>query len=102
MEDKTYYVHFDEKVTTWIRNTVAVKGCSSYKEAAEKVIKNIKNDHFEYYTNSDISICDTEEMSDCEEPLSPSENGQMDTIEVLDEDYQVMWDNVDGYYEDNK
>jgi hypothetical protein len=92
-----YYIHVDEKVTTWLRHTVKVENCSSYKEAVEKVIKAIQDDNL--YSSDSVEPVDSEELCDTETSMTIEENEGFHTVEILDEEYQPIWDNVNKWYE---
>ncbi len=98
---KTFYVTLDEKVITWVRNTVQVKNCNSYREAVKKVVDSINSNEGIYCSNSDIYTVDSEELCDTEEPMSVSENEGFPTVEIL-EKHNVIWNNVDRYIKKSK
>lgn len=102
MSDEKFYVILDEKVTTWVRHKIQVKHCACYNEAVEKVIQAINSNMGIYCADTDVCPMDSEELCDTEEPMTVSENGGFDTLEILDKNYQVTWDNVNGYAENNK
>lgn len=90
---ETFYVTLDKKVTTWIRTTVSVKA-GSYEKAVKKVVESIDNNG----DCNNLSIIDYEELPESEEFITPFENNHSPTIEIM-KNYEVIWNNVDGYTE---
>lgn len=87
------YITFDQKVTTWIRHLVQVRGVSTREEAIEKVKQSILRDNI--FTDPDIFPVDLHELVDCEEPMTVEENGGESTIEILGNKNQPIWNNAE-------
>lgn len=88
-----YTISVDEKVTAWIRRNVKVEA-DDYDEAVLKVIKDIEK----YSTvNEYLEDSMSDYLLDTEEPMTVKENGGYDTIEVLNEQGDMIWNNVDKY-----
>lgn len=97
----TFFVSLDEKVTTWVRHTIQVNDCKSYKEAVDKVVNSIKDNFGLYCSGKDMFSVGSEELYETEEPVK--ENNGFPTIEILGKKAgQVVWNNVDGYVKDNE
>lgn len=94
-----FYIKVDQKVTTWIRNTVAVEA-DSKEEAIKQVIKDLKDK--DVYQ---LAVMDSEELCETEEPLTVKDNDGEPTIEIMDHykdgyglySYGVVWNNVDEF-----
>ncbi len=100
MENKGFYITVDQKVITWLRETIYVKNVQNEQEAIQKVINSIELNR-DIISNEDVHFVETEELYDLDEPLSPDDNGGCSTIEIIDKQHNIIWDNVDGYAEDN-
>ncbi len=87
------YVTVNEKMTTWVRHIFQVDNVTSKQEAIDKVVEVYKKDYDPAYDDKDIEIVDSIEMCDCEESMSVKENGGYATIEVMNENNKVIWDN---------
>lgn len=88
-----YTISVDEKVTAWIRRNVEVEA-NDYDEAVLKVIKDIEqHDAVDEYLEDSMS----DYLLDTEKPMTVEENEGYDTIEVLNKQGDIIWNNVDKY-----
>jgi hypothetical protein len=95
-----FYFTLDQKITSWYSVPISVTADSH--EEAVKLLKERLNS-----AESDVELLDLidgeevevmygdgETINGSEEPLTPSENGGMSTIEVVDEDsMQIIFQN---------
>lgn len=91
--DKKFYVKVDEKVTVWNRHTLQVKNVATVQEAIDKVI-HLYEKNQDMYDDPDVFPTDVEALWDTEEGLTPQENEGWATIEILDQQYDPIWNNV--------
>jgi hypothetical protein len=90
-----HLIRVDEKVSGWERNTYEVEA-EAYEEALHKIISLIETN--DYPEDSDgVTMIDSEYLYDTEERMAVDDNDGCGTIEVLDKDYYVYWDNVNKY-----
>lgn len=80
-----------EKVTTWLKHTIQVDNVRSRQEAIDVVIDYYKGENEPPYED-DLYTVTTEELCECEETLTPEENGGHSTIEITDNN-KVVWNN---------
>lgn len=93
MEIDYQYVTLDEKVTTWLRHLVQVRNVNNYEEAVEKVKDLIIKD--ELFNHPDIFPVESQELSDCEVPMTIEENNGEATVEILDNKCETIWKNTE-------
>lgn len=82
-----------EKVTTWLRHVIGVEEVDSHKEALNKVIECYKENN-DPWDEDNMYILDSREETEVEEPMTVEENGGCSTIEIVNRDGQVVWDNA--------
>ena len=82
-----------EKVTTWLRHVIGVEDVNSHQEALNKVIECYKED-IDPWDEDNICILDSEEQYETEESMTVEENGGCSTIEIINKNNQVVWDNA--------
>lgn len=85
-----HYVRVNEKVTTWLEHTFQV-AANSEDEAINKIIDCYKRGD-DPFCEKEIYIVDSQEMVECETPISIKENDGFSTIEVL-KNKKVIWEN---------
>jgi hypothetical protein len=70
-----------------------VKEVDSHKEALNKVIECYK-ENIDPWDEDNMYILDSREETEVEESMTVEENGGCSTIEIVDRDGLVVWDNA--------
>lgn len=97
MEQFMFYQ--DEKITCWERNTFLVKA-ESYEKALE-FIKSLEGEDLRSHEEDGIlEFLDCETLYETAEYMSLNENNGQVTLEVLDSNYDVIYNN-EQKHEDN-
>lgn len=82
--------HIDYKVTTWRKIYVPDE---KMQEVIEVLVTN--PDAYTIYETMDVhGVYDISDEADCEEPMLPEENNGMSTIEMYDNNGQLVFENA--------
>jgi hypothetical protein len=100
--------HIDYKATVWFRIPVHNDDTlETIKQMLEKGYNPARLYEELYQKGDSDSLGDRETLWDTEEPMSPSDNDGQPTIELVDEERNILWDNskkqdvpegADAYY----
>ncbi len=78
---ETFELNYDEKITVWVRRKYSIKA-----ETLEQAIDDINAEAVDNW--------DAETIHETEEYMSVKENGGQPTAEILNDDGETIWDNV--------
>lgn len=96
---KVFIVDRDVLYKVWCRESYNISA-NSYEEACQKMIDQAelcKHDHtISMEDNKDIKFNESLPLYETYEELVPEDIHGDATIEILDDDYNPIWDNVNG------
>lgn len=87
----------DFKICTWERITFL---CKEDEKRALKFLREnprcIQSDLIDFCAEEGIEF-ETERLHECDDALTPAENNGAKTIEALDENEKILWENGNNY-----
>lgn len=86
-----------EKINTWLKHRVLVSA-KSQEEALDKVTEICKRDGVDglFGEIPDMEVLDSIEQCELEESILPSDNNGCATIEVMEGNGGIYWDNAEN------
>lgn len=93
-----FYINIDKLYSSWYRDCYAVEAQTeeeAYKKVEEQ-LERCKRDPSEIMETDDIHFFESDPLEDTFTELDPFDFGGDPTVELIDDNTNVLWDNVHG------